>query len=78
MAFSDTMQRMQSLLEQVTVDLDKVHRGNSAAAQRVRVGTIYLEKIAKKFRKESVAAEKGGRLKRKKMMKKIHLRKKKV
>ncbi len=66
MAFHDTMHRMQLLLEQVTGDLNKVHRGNRSAAQRVRVGTISLEKIAKKFRKESVAAEKGGRLKNKK------------
>jgi hypothetical protein len=77
MAFNDTMNKMQTLLEQVSLDLDKVHKGNSAAAQRVRVGTIHLAKIAKKFRKESVAAEKGGRLKRRKTVKK-NLKKRKL
>lgn len=73
MALNDTMNRMQSILEQMGVDLHKVNRGNKAAAQRVRVSTIHLEKIAKKFRKESVAAEKTGRSKRKKIVQKLRL-----
>ncbi len=58
MALSETLVQLNCLLTRVVADLSKVHRGNKSAAQRVRVGTIDLEKIAKKFRKESVAAEK--------------------
>lgn len=70
MSLRDTMNRMNHLLAAVTKDLSKVSRGNKAAAQRVRTGTIKLEKISKVFRKESVAAEKSGKLKRKKPQKK--------
>lgn len=59
------MNHMHHLLAAVTKDLTKVSNGNKAAAQRVRTGTIKLEKISKLFRKESVAAEKSGQLKRK-------------
>ncbi len=65
MSFSDTISKLESLLLTVAKDLEKAGRGNKAAAQRVRVGTIRLERIAKIFRKESVAAEKGGKMKRK-------------
>lgn len=65
MALNDTMNQLHHLLVTVTKDLEKVHKGNRAAAQRVRVGTIKLEKVAKQFRKESVSAEKTGKLKRK-------------
>jgi hypothetical protein len=74
MALSETLVQLNCLLTKVVADLDKVHRGNKSAAQRVRVGTIDLEKIAKKFRKESVAAErnpnKKNNLKRAKRKKK--------
>lgn len=59
MPLSDTMSHLGSLLTAITKDLAKVGRGNKAAAQRVRTGTIKLEKTAKLFRKESVEAEKG-------------------
>jgi hypothetical protein len=65
MALKETMNHINHLLAQVNKDLMKVERGNKAAAQRVRTGTIKLEKIAKLFRKESIAAEKKGLLKRK-------------
>ncbi len=65
MSLNDTMNKLDSLLMSVSRDLAKVNRGNKAAAQRVRVGTIRLERVAKQFRKESVAAEKSGKLKRK-------------
>lgn len=64
MTLKETMQQLDHLLANVVKDLTKVHRGNKAAAQRVRVGTIKLERIAKVFRRESVAAEKGGRLRK--------------
>lgn len=58
MAFNDTIVQLGSLLTKAVDDLGKVHKGNKSAAQRVRVRTIDIEKIAKKFRKESVAVEK--------------------
>ena len=70
MALNDTVLQLNSLLAEVVEDLGKVNRGNKSAAQRVRVGTIDLEKIAKRFRKESVAAEKSGRFKKKLVHKK--------
>ncbi|OGN64759.1 MAG: hypothetical protein A3E80_04675 [Chlamydiae bacterium RIFCSPHIGHO2_12_FULL_49_9] len=69
MSLNETMGKLEALLASVAKDLGKVGRGNKAAAQRVRVGTIKLEKIAKQFRKESVAAERGGKLKKKKKKK---------
>ena len=62
MTLKETMHQLDLLLSNVVRDLMKVHRGNKAAAQRVRVDTIKLERIAKAFRKESLAAEKGGRM----------------
>ncbi len=76
MALNDTMTQLNSLLSKVVMDLGKVYRGNKSAAQRVRVGTIDLEKIAKKFRKESVLAERNGRLKKKSALKKNKKKKK--
>ncbi len=69
MSLKDTMNHLQHLIASVAKDLSKVHRGNKAAAQRVRVGTIQLGRAAKLFRKESVAAEKSGKLKRKPLSK---------
>lgn len=63
MALNETLVQLNFLLTKVVADLSKVHRGNKSAAQRVRVGTIDLEKIAKKFRKESVAAERHAKKK---------------
>ncbi len=64
MAIKDTMKTMRGMLEQLLKDLTKVERGNKAAAQRVRTGSIKLAKVAKMFRKESVAAEKKGAFKK--------------
>lgn len=64
MSYSETVGYLGDLITSVTKDLSKVHRGNKAAAQRVRVATIKLEKIGKRFRKESVASERGGRAKK--------------
>jgi hypothetical protein len=65
MSLNETVHHLNVLLVSITKDLSKVGRGNKAAAQRVRVGTIRLERIAKQFRKESVASEKGRRPKKK-------------
>lgn len=77
MALNETMNHLNQILNSVLKDLEKVQRGNKAAAQRVRVGTIKLERIAKVFRKESVAAEKSGKLKKKPAVKAVKKRKKK-
>jgi hypothetical protein len=76
MALTDTMTQMSHILENLGKDLAKVERGNRAAAQRVRIGTIRFNKISKGFRKESVLAEKTGRFKQK-MLKRNKLKKKK-
>jgi hypothetical protein len=65
MALKDTVKQMKGLLEMITFDLDKAAAGNKAASQRVRTGTIRLEKLAKAYRKESIAGEKGSRPKAK-------------
>lgn len=50
---------MQNLLSGITVDLEKSTKGNKAASQRVRTGTVKLEKVAKLYRKESIKSEKN-------------------
>lgn len=58
MSLKDTVKHMRDLLCNITVDLEKADGGNKAASQRVRTGTVRLEKIAKAYRKESIATEK--------------------
>ena len=52
MSLKDTYKHMKELLNHITLDLDKSENGNKAASQRVRTGTVKMEKIAKLFRKE--------------------------
>ncbi len=61
MALKNTIKHVHELLARITKDLGRAERGNKAAAQRVRTGTIKLEKTAKLYRKESIADEKKGR-----------------
>lgn len=61
MDFKDTLQNLHFHLDQLMKDVSKVYTGNKAASQRVRTGTIKLEKIAKTFRKISLAIEKKGK-----------------
>jgi cobalamin biosynthesis Mg chelatase CobN len=58
MSFDHTVKELRAQLAQVTQDLEKSVLGNKAAAQRVRTGTVRLEKIAKQYRKESILDEK--------------------
>ena len=58
MALKNTVKGIQDLLHQITTDLQKADHGNKAASQRVRTGTIKLEKLAKVYRKESITEEK--------------------
>lgn len=69
MALNETVGKLENLLNSLVKDLMKVGRGNKSAAQRVRVGTLRLEKVGKQFRKESVNAEKSGKLRKKKIRK---------
>jgi len=59
MALKTTMNSMRKLLAEMEKDLDKTDKGNKAAAQRVRTHSIQFAKVAKVFRKESIAASSG-------------------
>ncbi len=61
MALNNTVTQMKGLLAEITHDLEKSDRGNKAASQRVRTGTIKLEKVAKLYRKESVKFDKQNK-----------------
>jgi hypothetical protein len=61
MSLKDTFKQMRELLNNITQDLEKSENGNKAASQRVRTGTVRLEKIAKLFRKESITSEKKNK-----------------
>lgn len=58
LALTKMIDEMKSLLTSIATDLKKAAKGNRAAAQRVRVDTIELEKMAKAYRRESIAEEK--------------------
>lgn len=58
MALKDTIKHMRDLLTHIIHDIEKADGGNKAASQRVRTGTVKLEKIAKHYRKESIKQEK--------------------
>lgn len=58
MALKDTIKHLKDLLTNITSDMDKAEGGNKAASQRVRTGTVRLEKVAKAYRKESIKHEK--------------------
>ncbi len=61
MQFKDICKHMRDLLNHITQDLGKAEAGNKAASQRVRTGTVKLEKVAKAYRKESIVEEKHGK-----------------
>lgn len=71
-SLSEIINHMRKLLGDITTDLEKSSKGNKAASQRVRTGTVKLEKIAKSYRKESIQSEKSpsGRTKTKAATKK--------
>jgi len=80
MGMKDTSSKMCTLLRHIEKDLEKACCGNKAAAQRARTCTIKFEKLAKKFRKESVyeccKLKKKAAPKKKKATKKKTLRSK--
>lgn len=62
MALKDTIKQMKELLTDLHHNLEKAaEKGNKAASQRVRTGSIKLEKLAKSYRKESVKEEKKSK-----------------
>ncbi|MEM8727835.1 MAG: histone [Chlamydiota bacterium] len=61
MALSNTIKKMEAMLMDLALDLRKAfEKGNKAASQRVRTGTIKFAKLAKQYRKESIVADKKG------------------
>jgi peptidoglycan hydrolase CwlO-like protein len=58
-SIKDTINDMRKLLAHITTDLEKSDNGNKAASQRVRTGTVKLEKVAKHYRKVSIQHEKS-------------------
>lgn len=76
MGMKDTSSKMCTLLRCIEKDLEKACCGNKAAAQRARTCTIKFEKLAKKFRKESV--HECSKLKKKAAPKKKKATKKKT
>ena len=58
MALKETVNTLKSILSEIGYDLEKANGGNKAASQRVRTASIRFEKVAKVYRKESVASEK--------------------
>ena len=64
MSFQDTIKEVRTILANLTIDIEKAANGNKAASQRVRTGTVRLEKVGKKYRKESIRAEKSGSFKK--------------
>lgn len=58
MALAQTVKGVRELLTRIAHDLNKAEKGNKAASQRVRTGSIKLEKLAKLYRKESIQEEK--------------------
>lgn len=66
MALSNTIKQMEAMLMDLAMDLRKAaEKGNKAASQRVRTGTIKFAKLAKQYRKESIAEDRKGGKKRK-------------
>lgn len=65
MALKTTVEHMKKLLHEISHDLEKSGRGNKAASQRVRTRTIKFAKVAKDFRKESIAEGRKGGAKKK-------------
>lgn len=72
MAIKDTYKHLRDLLAHITQDLSKAEGGNKAASQRVRTGTVKLEKVAKLYRKESIKTEKTSGGSRKSAKKAAH------
>lgn len=58
MALKETVNTLKNLLNHIQHDLEKSLKGNRTASQRVRTQSIEFAKIAKIYRKESIAEAK--------------------
>lgn len=58
MGLKETIETMKEQIAAMSQDLEKAARGNHTAAQRVRTDSVQFAKLAKQFRKESIAFEK--------------------
>ena len=76
MGLKDTVSQLKHLIERLCKDLDKGMRGNRAASQRVRTASIKFAKLAKLYRKESIAEERSKGPKKGKPKKKAVKRRK--
>lgn len=61
MGLKETTNHLKKLMHEIAHDIEKAAEGNKTAAQRVRTNSIKFAKVAKVYRKESVAAEKGSK-----------------
>lgn len=61
MAIKETTASIKKLLSHISHDIEKAEKGNKAASQRVRTNTVRLEKLAKLYRKESIAFDKKNK-----------------
>lgn len=65
---SNVIETITDMQESMKIDLDKFHKGNMRAGQRVRVSSVLLSKALKTYREESIRYE-ADRKKSKKMAK---------
>lgn len=61
MGLKETTNQLKKLIDEMIHDLEKASEGNKTAAQRVRTNSVKFAKVAKVYRKESIAAEKGSK-----------------
>lgn len=64
MGLIHTIEELRQLTGMLEKDLCKTQKGNLSAAQRIRVNTVLMEKVGKKFRRESLLAERGKKRKK--------------
>jgi len=78
MALKETMRELSQILTNIGSDLPKAGKGNKAASQRIRTSTIRFEKVGKKYRKESLTAEKVSSPQKMRVARKKSARKKRA
>lgn len=60
MAMKDTIAKLRAIATDLNYEFEKALEGNKSAAQRARAHTLQFAKLAKIYRKESIAAFKKG------------------
>ena len=65
MAMKDTVAKLKMIMNDLSYEFEKALEGNKSAGQRARACTLQFAKLAKVYRKESIAHfKKGGSAKR--------------